>query len=451
MTIGELEAMLDLQNIDPFTVVKLLEDLRFFFRTFVSEFIDVYVNGNAEDEFKQFDIVLSGEVPFPRRDAAFFHLPFLYPVGGLFELTFSIEAGGFSDLKIPLSLALVSMKAKGGIVPMIGSYVASRLSVGFVIYIDLVLKADVMHTSFPVIAELLFSKFPMDVGSRMDIQVIPLIIRLKIKVTTRFPFKLTLYDKELFRWQANAMVGNVFNNHIKDHDDSPPVVMAYSTPVGTSTSTPHFAEQTTNCNIEQVPKLDYTEPAFQLEVVAVDDKSRVTFFYQVGTVAGGSDVLPKTEFGGPSAIISQILIGGHPLHFTVYAMNDDGGTSIATCSLPTFDITLPTGRITPDFISTSHPHILRASAVVYDDSVILMQKKGLGFGPAIWGDQIIPWHTIDLTKRENVKHSRNYGSILNNFVFLKSGIKVKGYYKICPFHVKNYKSWEYMCDVIRPL
>ncbi len=36
MTIGELEAMLDLQNIDPLTVVQLMKDLRSLYRTFVS-------------------------------------------------------------------------------------------------------------------------------------------------------------------------------------------------------------------------------------------------------------------------------------------------------------------------------------------------------------------------------------------------------------------------------
>ena len=86
-------------------------------------------------------------------------------------------------------------------------------------------------------------------------------------------------------------------------------------------------------------------------------------------------------------------------------MNNGGGMSTATCSLPTFDVTLPTGRITPDFKSTSHPHILRASAVVYDDSVILMQKEGVGFGPEIWGDQIVPWHTIDIMERQNIGNS----------------------------------------------
>ena len=60
-----------------------------------------------------------------------------------------------------------------------------------------------------------------------------------------------------------------------------------------------------------MPGLDYTEPAFQLEMVAADDKSLVTFYFQVGTVPGGSDVFSKSEYGGPSAIISEVRINFH--------------------------------------------------------------------------------------------------------------------------------------------
>ena len=102
---------------------------------------------------------------------------------------------------------------------------------------------------------------------------------------------------------------------------------------------------------------------------------------------------------------SQNLPGGNPLYFTVYAVNSAGGTSTATCSLSTFDVTLPTGRITPYFKSTSHPHILRASAVVYDDSVILLQREGVGLGVGIWGDQIVPWHTVDVTAGQQLQTS----------------------------------------------
>ncbi len=75
-----------------------------------------------------------------------------------------------------------------------------------------------------------------------------------------------------------------------------------------SSSSLQAAPRTSYCSIEQVPGLDYTEPAFQLAVVAADDKSQVTFSFQVGTVSGGNNVLSKTEYGGPSAIISQVMM-----------------------------------------------------------------------------------------------------------------------------------------------
>ena len=53
---------------------------------------------------------------------------------------------------------------QGGIIPMVGSYVTARVTVGFILYGELELKADVLHTSFPTTAELIFSKFPLDVG-----------------------------------------------------------------------------------------------------------------------------------------------------------------------------------------------------------------------------------------------------------------------------------------------
>ncbi|XP_038062441.1 uncharacterized protein LOC119732930 [Patiria miniata] len=408
MTIGELEAMLDLQNIDPLTLVQLMKELRVLYRTFIEEFIDVIINGKADDNFKQFDVVLRGRIPFPRRQARFLRAGWGMLVGGFIYVGFYIEAGGFFDMEIPLSVAFVSMKAQAGITPMVGAYAQAGVSVGFILYGELQLIADMLHTSFPTVAEILFSKFPLDVGLKMDIDMIPLIIRLRGLVTLKILFfgKIILFETDIWRYTSPAIHRNIFDIHTKDPDTSPPEIEAYSTPVDAAGST-RSAAGTNLCSVEQVPGLDYTEPAFQLEMVAFDDKSLVKFFYQVGTAPGGSDVVSKTEFGGPSAIISQILLGGHPLYFTVYAMNNGGGTSTATCSLPTFDITLPTGRITPDFTSTSHPYILRASAVVYDDSVILMQKEGIGFGPEIWGDQIVSWNTINITERQNLGDSIN--------------------------------------------
>ncbi len=58
---------------------------------------------------------------------------------------------------------------------MVGSYVGAAISIGNILYVELVLKADILHTSFPTVAEILFAKFPLDVGLKMDVKVIPLI------------------------------------------------------------------------------------------------------------------------------------------------------------------------------------------------------------------------------------------------------------------------------------
>ncbi|XP_038050728.1 uncharacterized protein LOC119723897 [Patiria miniata] len=399
MTIGELEAMLDLQNIDPIVVVQLMKDLRSLYRTFTEELIDVVTEGIAEDAFEQFDIVLSGKITYPLKDGVYFEKSYTTVLGGFIRLQFYVEAGGFCEMEIPMSVYFVSMHATGGVILSAGAYATAgvRICLGPMCG-EMELTAEMLRTTFPTTAEIFFSKFPLDVGLKLEVEMIPLTLVLRGKVTVNYVFgKKTLYKRDLWRYQTRPIGGTIFHIETKDPDPSPPEISEYS-----SQDVAARSAGGNNCGVEQVPGLDYTEPAFQLEMVAADDKSIVTFFYQVGTAPGGSDVLTRTEFGGPSAIISQILLGGHPLHFTVHAMNNGGGTATATCSLPTFDITLPTGRITPDFTSTSHPYILRAAAVVYDDSVLLMQKEGVGFGPEIWGDQIVPWNTIDLTEKDEI-------------------------------------------------
>ena len=53
---------------------------------------------------------------------------------------------------------------QGGITPTVGCYVRASVSIGFILYGELELSADVLHTSFPTVAEITFSKFPLDVG-----------------------------------------------------------------------------------------------------------------------------------------------------------------------------------------------------------------------------------------------------------------------------------------------
>ena len=87
---------------------------------------------------------------------------------------------------------------------------------------------------------------------------------------------------------------------------------------------------------------------------------------------------------------------GVPLFFTMYAQNDAGERSMATCDLHTYDVTLPGGRFTEDFLSTSNPAVMKASVVVYEDSDIELTQVGLGYGKDVWGDQVIPWNTVNV-------------------------------------------------------
>ena len=47
------------------------------------------------------------------------------------------------------------------------------------------------------------------------------------------------------------------------------------------------------------------------------------------------------------------------MHFKVTAENSEGEQTSVTCSLPTYDITLPDGRFTSEFKSTSNGNILK--------------------------------------------------------------------------------------------
>nr|XP_006820561.1 PREDICTED: uncharacterized protein LOC102808465 [Saccoglossus kowalevskii] len=102
--------------------------------------------------------------------------------------------------------------------------------------------------------------------------------------------------------------------------------------------------------------------------------------------------------GGFSTVFEQVLRGGVPLYFTISAMNSAGAVTKITCELPTYDVTLPGGRVVPDFLSTSHPNILRASAVALDDSVIVEEQVSVGFGYEIYGYQLVDWTGFDSDK-----------------------------------------------------
>ncbi|XP_072033446.1 LOW QUALITY PROTEIN: uncharacterized protein [Amphiura filiformis] len=407
MTIGELEAMLDLQNIDPLKALEVMREFRKLFRVLIEEVVDAVTSGKAGDIFQSFDVKLSGTITFPRKETTFFEVNFGILVGGFIWIGLYAGAGGFFGMDITVGVGIITMTAEGTVTPKAGAFLKAGARVCIAILCgELELNAAILNVQFPTTAEIGFSKFPLDVGIRMNAKIVPLTITLYGKVTLKLIFKTrTLYKKKIWQYKTPAIEGEIFNIHTKDPDKSPPQFMESTTSVSRKRQTGGVVEPnpTRECRVEQVPGLDYTEPAFQLEIAAGDDKSIVTFTYSVGSVPGGTDVVNADEFGGPSAIIVHDLKGGLPLYFTVTASNSGGGTSSVTCDIPTYDVTLPAGRIDPAFYRSSHPYILEATAVVHDDSEILTEQEAVGFGPGIWGDQIVPWTDAEKTTRTHTR------------------------------------------------
>lgn len=94
---------------------------------------------------------------------------------------------------------------------------------------------------------------------------------------------------------------------------------------------------------------------------------------------------------------------GVPLYFTMSGENSAGARSSVYCSLETYDTTLPTGRITSEFRSTSNPTTIKISALVHDDSAIVESFIGVGFGKGSYGDQMSSWKPVNFQARQSVR------------------------------------------------
>jgi hypothetical protein len=75
--------------------------------------------------------------------------------------------------------------------------------------------------------------------------------------------------------------------------------------------------------------------------------------------------------------------------------------------LQTYDTTEPTARITPGFLSTSNPNVIKASILIHDDSKLTKAFIGVGYSKGIYGDQLIPWTMRDLNERTPVSSKKN--------------------------------------------
>ncbi|XP_077996023.1 uncharacterized protein LOC144449370 [Glandiceps talaboti] len=399
----KLEDLVDILDIDPDMVTNLLKDVMTTIKEVSLENIKTKLLENFKDEFQNFDVKLSGSKLFGPYDIEFIE-PQWYPFAlGPIPMMYGYGAGGSYGMTFGTEVAVLSMTLKITARPELGCYVWGSLAIGIpMFYAELRLIGYLMTTAFPIQAQLGFSSFPLDIDARMDMVLIPLKLELRGRCvfemsTPFFSVKKIIVDVLIWGYTTPQIEKNIFNKGELEPDNTPPTFRKVSIPQNDLEKDLERAlAPVTHCEITQVVGRDYVEPAFQLSIAVDDDKSEVDLTFCVGTYQSGCDVLKDQSMNGPSAVVAVILPGGIQLHFTVKAENSAKEISMATCSLPTYDITVPAGRIIPDFLSTSRPNVLRASAVVYDDSPILSQQEGVGFGLEIYGDQIISWKDVSL-------------------------------------------------------
>ncbi|XP_077992165.1 uncharacterized protein LOC144446291 [Glandiceps talaboti] len=424
LTLGQLEDMLDQFLIDEDDVTQLMKDLRKFYQDLVKEAIDTTLSGLFDDKFTGFDKCLNGDIYFGH-GATFYSYTVLFMVGPI-PMYFGFGAGGNYGMSYGTSICLLSMTADLSIKPQVGAQAYGHLGIWlFVLFGELRLTGYIMQTTFPTRAEVQYDHFPIEVGARMDMNLVPLrvelrmllIFELKIKIGwVKIHIRKVLINKVLWEYTTPMISGTLLDIGDLEPDNTPPVFKPF-----VESPFDLFSEEgggaagfkrrhaigerdiviNQGCTVRQLEGRDYTDPAFELELAVEDDRSEVDLSFCVGTYKGGCDILKDQPMGGFSTIVSQVLRGGVPFYFTVTAVNSAKVTTKATCEIPTYDVTLPGGRVTPDFRSTSHPSILKASAVALDDSVISQREEAVGFGLDVLGYQVSDWAEFDIDKNSH--------------------------------------------------
>ncbi|XP_041378093.1 uncharacterized protein LOC121390363 [Gigantopelta aegis] len=420
MTLGEISALLDMKNIDPELALKLAKNIKELIQSLTTELIKGFSEG-GDNMFKAFDLTLTGDFSFPRQDIELFKYKQAFPLGGFITLLFEFGAGCSYGMDITAGAKILSMQVTSVLRPFSNVKVFGSVGLGILnIYGKLILRGYIMEVAFPSTAEIVFSKFPLDITLKIDMELIPLQLKLSAKVTMDLWLtEVTLYETDLWKFSTAMIRKNILNLGKKEEDKSPPQVLSYVDNTQNGGRRRRSSPDAGGCIADQLPDRDYTEAVVEVAVRAEDDVSQVELTVNVGTEPGLDDVVSGVKLGGPSSIMKHVGIHicvefsleirkgmdfkphGQKLYFTVIASNSGGGSTTVMCSIPTFDITPPGGRVLQEFLTTSNPTILKASVLVFEDSEIEYSAVGIGYGKGIYADETSSFTEINL-KRQNM-------------------------------------------------
>ena len=114
--------------------------------------------------FSSFDLTLSGDFSFPRQDVELFLVKHTFPLGVFITLRFEFGAGASYGVDITVAAKILSMQVTGVLRPFSNVRVFGSMGLGVLnVFGKLRLSGFLMEVSFPSTAEIVFSKFPLDV------------------------------------------------------------------------------------------------------------------------------------------------------------------------------------------------------------------------------------------------------------------------------------------------
>ncbi|XP_061168901.1 uncharacterized protein LOC133178169 [Saccostrea echinata] len=372
------------------------------------------------------DFCAEAEIPFPTKDFVFVDEdvgPFMV---GPVPLYFELGAGASVGLRIQVGLCILSFKARVTLIPWSGAIAWGGVAVKFFIFrAGIRLIGYLLETRFPITAEITYNKFPLDVKGSLDLILYPVrlkleaycVLEIKICFWKCFKKTITIFRGTLWTYSTRPINGNVFTNIKDEKDTSPP---EFSAPGVSNQGNRRKRETTDKCLLRQIPGRNHKDPAYELQFAADDDKSNLKLYYAIGTHQGGTNVVDFTEMGGFSMLIAtNDLPNAIPLYWTVKAVNSQGTDARVYCMLPTYDNTLPDGRVDPSYIYSSHPNVLTAIINVFEDSELKkVQSQAVGYSSGMYGSEIVPWKNLSL---ELSTHRTGISNDLKHFSVPKTG------------------------------
>lgn len=164
----------------------------------------------------------------------------------------------------------------------------------------------------------------------------------------------------------------------------------------------NFEGNQDDCFVRQLAGRSSNNPAFEILYDVHDAESLLDLTLSVGSHDFSDDVLGLVEIGsGSSLTVYHDLLPATRLFFTITATNQNGIQSFASCSLlgvQFYDRSPPLGRINPIGQVTSHPSMIQALIVLFDESGLAeVQEIAIGRLQGLYGNDTLPWIPFNST------------------------------------------------------